>query len=206
MIKMVIWDCDGTLVDASRMIDCLYQGYQKLYPNRPKRSRDEFIPCYYFTDKETRRYLEIPPEDNEPFFVACFGEDEGVMRDVKAFPYIIEVIQELAERGIRQGVNTSRDRTRFRESVKQLGEEAFQCINDIVITQEDVQHPKPNPESLFLILEKSGFIGDSYHDAKCAKDAGVPFAYAKWGEVLKQEIPCRYVLNNPRELLQIVKQ
>ena len=121
MYKMVVWDCDGTLVNAARMIDLLYEGYHKMYPNRPKKPRSEFVCCYYFTDKETRAYLQIAPNEEAQFQKTCFGDHSEAMNDVLAFDHIVEVILKLKAMGIRQGVNTSRTHeTHFVSSVLKL--------------------------------------------------------------------------------------
>ncbi|MBS6374326.1 MAG: HAD hydrolase-like protein [Erysipelotrichaceae bacterium] len=211
MYQMVVWDCDGTLVNASRMIDCLYEGYHRMYPDRPHKPRSEFVCCYYFTDRETRDYLNIAPSEEEIFHHICFGENSEAMDSVQAFDHIVEVILKLKELGIRQGVNTSRNHLMWNEAIKQLGKEAHEAL-DTVVTQEEIKHPKPAPDSLEYLMDITGlaaedilFVGDSINDALCAESVHVPFAYAKWGEVLPQHIPCRYVLQNPLEILQIIK-
>lgn len=211
MYQMVVWDCDGTLVNASKMIDCLYEGYRRMYPKRPYKPRSEFVCCYYFTDRETRTYLNIAPSEEEIFHHICFGENSEAMDNVQAFDHIVEVILKLKAMGIQQGVNTSRSHVMWQEAIKQLGKEAHAAL-DTVVTQEEIEHPKPAPDSLKYLMKITGlkpdeilFVGDSINDALCAESVHVPFAYAKWGEVLPQRIPCRYVLQNPLEILQIIK-
>jgi phosphoglycolate phosphatase len=53
---------------------------------------------------------------------------------------------------------------------------------DLVVTALDVQHPKPHPEQLQVILkhfeiepDRMIYIGDSVLDAQCAQAAQVPF-------------------------------
>ncbi|MFR2740946.1 MAG: hypothetical protein ACLTDX_16445 [[Clostridium] innocuum] len=48
--KMVVFDCDGTLVDSAIMIAMLYEGYRKMYPNRSFLPYEHFIPCYFQSD------------------------------------------------------------------------------------------------------------------------------------------------------------
>ncbi len=55
---------------------------------------------------------------------------------------------------------------------------------DVVITRDDVEEAKPNPEGLIKIMkyfnksaEQTIFIGDSWLDAETAKIAGVDFIY-----------------------------
>ena len=83
--KMVVFDCDGTLVDSAVMISMLYEGYRKMYPNRKPLPYEHFIPCYFQTDQENCVYLQIPPTDRERFEDICFHQHEKGIDNVKPF-------------------------------------------------------------------------------------------------------------------------
>lgn len=48
------------------------------------------------------------------------------------------------------------------------------------------------------------YVGDSLQDALCAKSAKCDFALARWGMVLEQEIPAKYKLENPKDIMNIL--
>ena len=59
---------------------------------------------------------------------------------------------------------------------------------DAITTADDVTNPKPNPEILFLTMDRLGvkknqviFAGDSSHDLEAASRIGIPFILADTG-------------------------
>ena len=71
--------------------------------------------------------------------------------------------------------------------VELLGTEIDQYF-DAIATVDDVTNPKPNPEILFLIMDRLGikknqviFVGDSSHDLEAASRIGMPFILADTG-------------------------
>ena len=208
--KMVVFDCDGTLIDSAIMITMLYEGYQTMYPNRKPLPYAYFIPCYFQTDQENCAYLNVPEEDKERFEDICFHHCEKGMDTVKPFSGINELLIELHKRGYALGIATSRSYAAFYELRKQLTKEEFDCFSCIGV-QEVVARTKPAPDVLLYIMQKTGyssrellFVGDSMNDAQCAKTANVDFVWAKWGSVTTESLPCRYMAEAPQELLTLL--
>lgn len=66
---------------------------------------------------------------------------------------------------------------------------------DMIVCSDDVSHPKPDPESLNLILTKLGadsrysvMIGDANNDVICAKAASITSIGVTWGDVRKEKL------------------
>lgn len=213
MISIVVFDCDGTLVDCSRMIALLRRGYHRLYPQRPRLPYAHFVPCYSMSTAQMLAYLHVPMADADRLSAAAFGSHGEYMQDTELFERIPELFHALHAAGIRLGINTSRDRATFDLLKTQLND-AYDLLEDaLIITSEQLTHPKPHPQSLFLLQQRSGcrmeeilFVGDSSHDAACAEAAGCPFAYALWGTVHREEVPCRYRVDEPWQLLELVSR
>ena len=51
MYKMIVFDCDGTLLDSSAMIAMIQKGYSSMFPQRKKQPYAFFIPCYYMSEE-----------------------------------------------------------------------------------------------------------------------------------------------------------
>jgi HAD superfamily hydrolase (TIGR01509 family) len=85
----------------------------------------------------------------------------------------------------------------------------------VLVTYDDVKKIRPDPEAMYLTMEKLGiadksqclYIGDSITDVKFAKNAGVKIACVTTGgqprEILVKEKP-DYIINNLMELLNLV--
>lgn len=210
MYKAIIFDCDGTLLDTKIMIQLLYEGYQKFYPKRHKKTYEDFIPCYFFTNMQTKEYLQIPDDEYQAFIHTCFGDEDHLMKMTKPFVGIKEMILELSKRNFILGINTSRIHEHMDSVQNQLTQEVYNKF-DYIITSQDVKHPKPAPDSMYKIQELCKcdmseilYIGDSDNDALCAKAAGCDFALAGWGLVDKNPPNAKYVLTKVEDILTIL--
>ena len=86
---------------------------------------------------------------------------------------------------------------------------------DVVVTLDDVNHAKPDPEPIYKALEQldsapstSLMVGDSHHDILAGKNAGTYTAGVSWtvkGQDYLQSYQPDYMLNNMSDLLKIIK-
>jgi AHBA synthesis associated protein len=211
LYKAIVFDCDGTLIDSSIMIELIYHGYHKMYPEREKLPYEHFIKCYFSTTDENHQYLGIEKENRALFHDICFGENKQHIMNVKPFENICDVIKVIKKHGYVVGINTSRKKETWAEVEHQIGSEVF-SIFDYVVTSDMLTNPKPDPESLFLFekisnisLKETLYIGDSVFDATCAAYAICDFALANWGIVDAAEIHADYILDTPMKLLQLLE-
>ena len=127
---------------------------------------------------------------------------------VKVFPGIREAVKRLKERGFRLGIVTSKTRREYANEFPQFGVDKF---FDVIVTADDTVEHKPCPEPLLKYLERAGanreralYIGDSIHDLRAAKAAGVDFALAEWGLNCAEPEKARYRLSHPDDLFGIL--
>jgi pyrophosphatase PpaX len=131
---------------------------------------------------------------------------------VAPFPGAVETVRELRRLGIAVGVVTSKRREVAGRTLRRCGLEADY---DVLVSADDVERGKPDPEPVLRALEHLGvggrpvdalFVGDSPHDVKAGKAAGTRTAAALWGpfghDVLEAEEP-DYYLREPTELLSL---
>ena len=106
-----------------------------------------------------------------------------------AGPYdgVLDMLRTLQEDGYLLGVVTGKSRDAWRITATRMEAEGFEDLFHIVLTDDDVQAPKPNPEGLLLALDaleiqptQAVFIGDSLLDREAAQAAGIPFGAALW--------------------------
>ena len=106
-------------------------------------------------------------------------------RLVKPYAGIPGVVAELAERGARLGIVTSKNRTAAEQGLRHCGLDGF---FDMLVTSDDVTEHKPHPAPVLAALARlearpaeTVFIGDSPHDCEAGRAAGVSTAAALWG-------------------------
>ena len=154
MYKMIVFDCDGTLLDSSAMIAMIQKGYSSMFPQRKKQPYAFFIPCYYMSDEENLAYLQIPKSCKRQFEELCFGKCGDFSSHTHIFEGIQELLRQLLDDGIALGIATSRNTTAFLELQSMFDADIFSAFSSIG-TQDVVKHTKPAPDVLYYIMEQT---------------------------------------------------
>ena len=161
MIKAVLFDHDGTLVDSERAHYDMWSAILKKY--RKKLSFDEY----------SQRYAGIPTNSNAEVVIRDYALSVSPIELVRqknkltedylsqqAFPlmaYALESILFFYEAGIKIGIVTGAGRS---------GVEATLRENDLsdyienVVSGDDVEYSKPDPDCYLLAVEKLGVTSD----------------------------------------------
>jgi phosphoglycolate phosphatase len=216
MIRLVIFDLDGTLLDT--IADLAAATNQALahygYPTHPTEA------FRYFVGNGINKLFEraLPEADRT---------EENVMRirsrfipyyDVhnadlsRPYPGVIEVLKALSEAGIRVAVASNK----YQSATRKLVAQYFPGIPFVeVLGQRDGIAPKPDPTIVFDILHTAGidkadvlYVGDSNVDMMTAKNAGVKVCGVTWGFRPRAELEAHqpdYLVDKAAEILDIVK-
>ena len=131
-------------------------------------------------------------------------------RMAKPFPGIVEVVKHLHRRGAKQALVTSKLRTGAERGLRLLGLEAELSVR---ICADDVECGKPHPEPVLKALDALGappeeavIIGDSEHDIRAGKHAGVATAAVSWGPFPRRALePVRpdHWIDHPDDVLDL---
>ncbi|HZZ41822.1 MAG TPA: HAD-IA family hydrolase [Tepidisphaeraceae bacterium] len=179
-LRGIIFDLDGVLSDSEPFI---------------KRAAMQMFREGY--------HLEVKPEDFVPFFGA--GEDrfiggvaekygvkltmprdktrvydiylEIIQGQMKALPGAAAYVRRSRERGLKLAVATSADRRKMVGNLRQIGIE--QSAFDVIVTGDEVEKKKPDPEIFLLAAEKLGLapaeclvVEDAISGVKAGQAAG----------------------------------
>ncbi len=183
MIRSVLFDLDGTLVDTWDLYVEAYVRTLEPYVGR-RLTLEELVRLGPTSElRLLRRALAgqdlgaVHREFLHHYALLHPSHFEGV------YPGAREMLQALRSIGFRLGVVTGKSRGAWELTAKPADLGAF----DTTVTDEDVREAKPDPEGLLLALERLGvpasettYVGDSAGDAKAARTAGIRFAAALW--------------------------
>ncbi len=213
-INTVLFDFDGTLVNANDVIIASWQHTYMHYLGREE-SVEKITACFGepLLLSMAREFPEVDPEESAEVYRRYQQQYADEM--VKIFPGIRELLEDLKDRGCRMGIVTSRTRESAGRYMRMFGIEGY---FEAMVTCEDTDIHKPNPEPILLCLDKMGIradealmVGDSPFDIKCANNAAVKSVLVGWritaeGEALIDDAAEDFTIAQPAELIDILKQ
>ncbi len=214
MIKALVWDLDGTLLNT---IDDLADSvnFALLKYGLPSKSVSEVKKAVgNGVNKLIERCLETG-KDNLHFTQVLENFKEHYSRNsaVKTAPYleICEILKELKTRGYKLAVVSNK----FENAVVDLCKKYFSNTFDVIIGETPQIKRKPAPDMLFEAIkllkvkrEEIYFIGDSEVDLQTAKNADVKCLSALWGFRSKEILLAnggKYLLNTPKEIFDFLR-
>ena len=208
--KVILFDLDGTLCDTDEMIVQTMRAIYLDYKPRKIRTRGEL---YYFSGPPIRETVKTEFPDYDPKEVhQAFSR---ISKDFYA-PYVtayeneLEVLLDLKKKGYLLGVVTNKGAPLTKYSLEICH---FDGLFDVVISADDVNSPKPNPEGIYKAMEMLGiknkgdvlYIGDNDIDYFTGHNAGVDTMLVSWGP---REIKCldkaKYVASSYNEMRKIL--
>lgn len=197
-----IFDVDGTLVDNELAVlqtwkDTLMEIQGKAYETKD-------IAFVLGVPGETA-FEKFAVKDTAAAFDLWRSNFLKYSAEVKLFTGIPETLAALVERGKQPGIVTSRTRSEFADDTTL--DEIIPHFGTVVCVTDSLR-PKPFADPILTYLEKTAaapqdilYIGDTIYDCLCAKNAGVDFGLAMWGNNSEKNITAKYFFSVPGEIL-----
>ena len=185
MIKSVIFDMDGTLLDSSQAMTISVNHVRKSYGLAPiEKEYLEFIinePCVDLPMKlyDVKEYSQEHRERFAEHYLA------NANLHVKPYEGTYELLESLHVKGLTLSIATNASDFFARNMLEGQGMLDFFSF---IIGANNVENSKPNPDMLHHIsniseipLANSLLVGDSIKDEGAAKKANIDFLFASWG-------------------------
>lgn len=155
MIKAVIFDLDGVLVDAVKL-------HQKAFIEaiRPYKEIDEDYHMQHLNGLPTKKKLEKLGFNNDIIEEVNKRKQEItfvlIKETIKPIPQVTRVIEELKKKGLRFAVCSNSIRKSIELFLEAINLEGFEFI----ISNQEVINPKPDPEMYIRAIDRLGLDRD----------------------------------------------
>ena len=215
MIKAVIFDLDGTLLDTLEDLAnaCNYalktsgfkvhnvKDYTRFVGNGRYKLIERIVPDEYKKDKKViDKVLGLFDEYYEKHMIDMTKPYNGIM----------EMIEDLKEKKIKIAVVSNKPHEFAVDVVRRSFGEAF----EITYGQRPNHPTKPDPKTVYEVIELLNvekneciYVGDSDVDVNTAKNAGVKSVGVSWGfrgEGELREAGADYIIKKPNELIELL--
>jgi HAD superfamily hydrolase (TIGR01549 family) len=191
MIKAIIFDVDGVLIDSVKIVVEAYQKTaEKLGLKIP--FSQEVLDLLGKPLEEIARIL-WPNTDHELYineYRKLFMDKKLTILPIKG---AVDTVKQLKKLGFRLGIITGKIMFFTEKHLKESGFNIdwFEAIGSFEMTREH----KPNPELLFYVIDKLGvkpeetlYVGDAVLDYECAKNAKVEYVTVLTGCLNRTEL------------------
>lgn len=184
-IKSIIFDMDGTLLDSSyAMLQSV--NYVRSTLHLPPLNK-EFLEYHINALNQNLAMLFYETKEYNPTHRALFKEHylANANLHVKLYDGVLESLDSLKQKDIKLYIATNASDF---FAINMLRHQNILEYFDLVVGANCVPKPKPNPDMLIYINEKTQIplsqtllVGDSIKDELAAKNANVGFVFANWG-------------------------
>jgi pyrophosphatase PpaX len=208
----LLFDLDGTLIDSiGLLLDCM----RFAFTGRERAPTTAQWVAGIGTPLRTQLAEWCDDDADVAAMVDRYREyqDLHLERLTTAYPAVLDTLAWARSEGHPIALVTSKGKGMTARSLGHVGlAEAF----DAIVTYEETQRHKPEPDPVLLALERLGvepphalFLGDSPHDMHSGRAAGIYTAAALWGPFTRSELAPAgpdYWLTDIRELPPIVTE
>lgn len=187
----VLWDVDGTLVDASegilRRLTITLEHFGRTPPTRDELSRWIGPPMF----ESFQVNVGMTPEQSTEAvtFYRGLNKSEGYTVSARLYPGVAELVHDLHAAGVPQSTASSKPEVQVVALMDHFGlAPDLEAIVGASLDERSLSAKSDIVREALRRLEANGvdtsrpvLIGDRHHDVEGGADAGVPVIFVRWG-------------------------
>jgi pyrophosphatase PpaX len=212
-LRTLLFDLDGTLIDSVRLILDSYHHTLAAH-GLPGRTDDEWLQGVGTPLRVQFADWKDDPERLEAL-IATYREYNLANHDrmVTIYPGVLEAMRQVKARGATTGLVTSKNQQGALRGLRLVG---LNELIDVMVCADDVENPKPHPEPVERAVRLLGadptatvYIGDSIHDLRSGRAAGVKTAAVLWGPFGREHLEHAepdFWLQRPEEIVTFLEE
>jgi len=222
--ESILFDFDGTLVNTTPLILRSYQAtweasfgftfddavYIETFGTHLRASLEKLLDLGVSTGRHA------PPSNREEAvdnLIRRYRDFNLTWHDemIEPFPGIAPSLSLLRQSVSRLGIVSSKMRAGVERGLRLFDLDGY---FDLIVGAEDVNRHKPDPEPINLALVRLGaqpgrtlYVGDSTHDMRAGRAAGVRTVAVTWGPFPRHELEATqpdYLVDSPGEIVSIL--
>ena len=210
MVKLVIFDLDGTLLDSFDSIIKSFEMATKAFGVDIDLNvvKDNIgIPSKEILRRALR--VKVSEQSIKEILTLRRKLHDKLVMNAKLFDDVLPTLTELKRRGLKLALVSSNVKYRLKAI---LEKNKLTHLFDSVVSYEDVKRPKPHPDMVLKALEEVGvkaeeaiLVGDSINDVMSAKSAGViAVLIDRFG--IKKNIGEDFRVTSLKELFKLIEE
>ena len=186
----VLFDLDGTLIDSIELIVRSFEHATATHLPAPL-GREHILPTIGLSLIDTLE--EIAPGKGADLLLtyrAFLQTHHDAL--IAGYDGVTELLDGLAARKLPLGIVTSKAMVSAAPSLRRFGLTAWMAT---IVTHDDTERHKPHPDPLLLAAARLNvspascwYVGDSPHDLRAARAAGMMAIGAAWGPFVRTDL------------------
>lgn len=214
MLKTVVFDLDGTLLDTLGDLAASVNHALRTH-GLPERSLQE-VRAFLGNGIRNLMLHSVPEGCTDDRFEQVFQSFrehyvQHCLDTTCPYPGIMTLLDELRTRGVKMAIVSNK----LHPAVQELSKRFFSGYVTSAVGESATVRRKPNPDAVLAALAELGstpeeaiYVGDSEVDLATARNAGLPCALVLWGfrdEAFLRALPgAKHFIKAPTDLLPLV--